>query len=67
MCGCDFSVAHGGENYINRHKNTSKHKGYVDAAQQKEKKAASFGTTLVTADLNQKVVKVEILFPVFFG
>ena len=29
----DFSVAHGGENYIIRHKDTSKHKGCVDATQ----------------------------------
>ena len=33
-CGSNFSIAHGGENDINRHKDTSKHKGYVDAAQQ---------------------------------
>ena len=26
MCGSDFSVVHGGENDINRHKDTSKHK-----------------------------------------
>ena len=26
FCGSNFSVAHGGENYINRHKDTSKHK-----------------------------------------
>ena len=32
VCGSDFSVAHGGENDINRQKNTSKHKGYVNAA-----------------------------------
>ena len=34
VCGSNFSIAHGGENDINRHKDTSKHKGYVDAAQQ---------------------------------
>ena len=32
VCGSDFSVAHGGESNINRHKDTSKHRGYVDAA-----------------------------------
>ena len=36
--GSDFSVAHGGENDINRHKDTSKHKWYVDAAQQQNNK-----------------------------
>ena len=30
VCGNNFSVAHGGENDINRHKDTSKHKGCVD-------------------------------------
>ena len=33
QCG----VAHGGENDINRQKDTSKHKQYVDAAQQQRK------------------------------
>ena len=33
VCRSDFSVAYGGENDINRHKYTSKHKGYVDTAQ----------------------------------
>ena len=32
VCGSNFSVAHGGENDINRQKNTSKHKGSVNAA-----------------------------------
>ena len=31
--GTGFSVAHGGENDINRHKDTSKDRRYVDAAQ----------------------------------
>ena len=35
LCRSDFSVAHGGENDINRHKYTSKHKGYVHPAQRK--------------------------------
>ena len=33
----DSSVVHGGENEISRHKDTSKHKLYVDAAQQQRK------------------------------
>ena len=33
----DSSVVHGGENEINRHNDTSKHKLYVDAAQQQRK------------------------------
>ena len=32
VCGSDFSVAHRAENDINRHKDTSNHKGYVDVA-----------------------------------
>ena len=32
VCGSNFSVAHGGESNINRHKDTSTHRGYVDAA-----------------------------------
>ena len=37
VCGSNFSVVHGGENNINRYKDTSKHKVYVDAVQQKKK------------------------------
>ena len=32
ICGSDFSVEQGGENDVNRHKDTSKQKGHVDAA-----------------------------------
>ena len=35
LCGSNFSVVHGGESDINRY--TSKHKVYVDAAQQERK------------------------------
>ena len=51
VCGRDFSVAHGGENDINRYKDTSKHKGYVDAAQ-RQRKLIDFGTSLATANLD---------------
>ena len=44
VCGNHFSVANGGENDINRHKGTSKHKGYVDAAQ-RQRKLTVFGAT----------------------
>ena len=37
VSGSNFSIAHGGKNYINRHKDTSKHQGYVDAAQLQRK------------------------------
>ena len=61
MCGSISNVAHGGENDINRHKDTSKHMGYLDAVQQ-QRKLTSFGTSSATANLNKKVVKVELLF-----
>ena len=35
--------------------------GYLDAAQQ-QRKLTSFGTSSATANLNKKVVKVELLF-----
>ena len=54
MCESDFSIAHGGENDINRHKDTSKHKGYRDAAQ-RQIKLINFGASSATANLNQKV------------
>ena len=64
VCGSNYSVAHGGENDINRHKNNSKHKGYVDAAQQK-RKLTNFGSSPATA--NQKLVKSELFFFFFSG
>ena len=53
VCGSDFSVVQGGENDINRYKGTSKHKIYVDAAQQ-ERKLTDLGKSSVTTDLDQK-------------
>ena len=52
------------ENYINRHKCTSKQKGCVDVAEQ-QGKSTDFGASSVTANLNQKVVKAEFLFSGF--
>ena len=66
VCESDFSIAHGGENDINRHKDTSKHKEYVDAAQQ-QRKLTNFGGSSATANLNQKVMKAELLFFWFPG
>ena len=66
MCESDFSIAHGEENDINRHKGTSKHKGYVDAAQ-RQRKLTNFGASLATVNLNQKVVKSELLFSGFLN
>ena len=59
MCGSDFSVAYGVENDINRHKDTSRHKGYVDAAQ-RQRKLTNFGASSATANLDKKVVKAEL-------
>ena len=53
MCKSDFSVAQGGENDINRYKDTSKHKVYVDTAQQ-ERKLTDLGESSVTTNLDQK-------------
>ena len=64
VCGSDFSVAHGERNDINRHKETSKHKGYVDAAQQ-QRRLTNFGASSATANLEQKVVKTEVFFSGF--
>ena len=65
VCGSDFSVGHGGENDINRHNDTSKHKGYVDAAQ-RQRKLTDFGArSSATANLDQKVAKAELLFTGF--
>ena len=66
LCRSDFSVAYGEEN-MNRHKDTSKHKGYVDTAQPQNKKLTNFGASLATANLDQKVVKAKLLFFWFSG
>ena len=64
VCGNDSSIALGGENDINRHKIISKHKGYVDAAQ-RQRKLINFGASSATTNLNQNVVKAEVLFSGF--
>ena len=62
VCGSDFSIAHGGQIDINRHKDTSKHKWYVDAAQQ-QRKLIDFGASSVTANLkNKKLWKLNCFF-----
>ena len=66
VCRSDFSVARGGENDINRHKDSPKHMGYVDAAQ-RQRKLTDFGASSVTANLDQKVVKANLLFFWFSG
>ena len=58
------SIAHGGENDINRHEDTTKHKGYVDAAQ-RQRKLTNFGASIATTNLNQNVVKSEVPFSGF--
>ena len=64
VCGSNFSVVLGGENDINRHKDTSKYKGYVDAAEW-QRKLTNFDASSATANVDQKVVKPELLFPGF--
>ena len=49
LCESNFSVVHGGENDINRY--TSKHKVYVDAAQQ-EMKLTDLGASSATTNLD---------------
>ena len=62
MCGSDFSIAQEEKMIsVDRYKETSKHKGYVDAAQ-RQRKSTNFGASSVTANLNQKVLKAELLF-----
>ena len=51
LYGSNFSVVHGGESDINRY--TSKHKVYVDAAQQ-ERKLIDLGASSATRNLDQK-------------
>ena len=50
MCGSDFTVEHGEENNSNRPKGNSKHKRYVDAAQQ-QRKLTNFGASPATERL----------------
>ena len=64
LCRSDYSVAYGGENDINKHKDSSRHKGYVDTAQ-RQKKLTDFGASSATANLDQKVVKAKLLFSGF--
>ena len=52
MCGSDFSVAHREENDINRHKDISKYKEYVDAARQ-HRKLSDFGARSAIANLDK--------------
>ena len=49
--GSDFSVAREGENDINREKDTSQHKGYVDAAQP-QRKLTDFGASSANKKLD---------------
>ena len=67
VCGNDFSIAHGGGNDI---KNTRTPQGirdiYVDSAQ-RQRKLNGFGASSTTRpkNLNQKVVKAELLLSGF--
>ena len=49
VCRSDFSVPYGGENDINRYKDISKDKGYVDTAQRQEQ-LTDFGASSATAN-----------------
>ena len=46
---------------IDRYKDTSKHRGYVDAAQ-RQRKLTNFGASSATGNFNQKALKAELLF-----
>ena len=52
LCGGDFSVAHGRKDDINRHKDTSRHKVYVDVAQ-RQIKLTDLCASSATANLDQ--------------
>ena len=62
----DFNVTHGGEKNTNRHKDTSEHKGYVDATEQ-QRKLTDLYACLTASNLDRNVVKAELLFIWFFG
>ena len=64
VCRSDFSVAHGGENDINRHMDTAKHKRYANAAQE-QRKLTNFSASLATKNFGKKVVEVELNFSDF--
>ena len=61
VCGSHFSAAHGGENFINRHKDISKHKGYIDTTQP-QRKLTDFDASSAISHLDQKVVIAELFF-----
>ena len=65
MHGSNFSVAHGGGNYISRHNNTSKNNEYLDVPQ-RQRKLTSFSPSSVVETLKQKVVKVNSFFLFFW-
>ena len=62
--GSDFSIGRGGQNDISKHNATETHKKYVEA-ETKQRKLIDFTASSATANLDQKVSKVEILFSGF--
>ena len=64
VCGNDFSIAHGGGNDI---KNTRTPQGIRDIYVQRQRKLNGFGASSTTRpkNLNQKVVKAELLLSGF--
>ena len=66
VCGCNFSIEHEGENDINKHKSTPKHKQFFDSTQN-QKKLTNWGASRATANLDEKVTKSELLFAGFLA
>ena len=64
VCGSDFSIGHGGENDVNKHNSTPKHREYAEAAQ-KQRKLTDFGASSAAGSLDKKVMKAELLFTGF--
>ena len=59
-----LSIGHGGENDINKHNSTPKHKQFFDSTKNKNKKT-NWGANRATVNLDKKVTKLELLFAGF--
>ena len=61
ICYTDFSIGHGGENYIKRHQTLKKHVESVEA-QKSSQKLVNFVTGSTSSALNEKLIKAELFF-----
>ena len=64
VCRIDINVGHGGENDINRHIATSKHKECINPLE-KQTKITDWRASSAASDLDQKVTKTDLLFAEF--